>query len=260
MFGFRPGVVRARQPADDVPALHEDERPDRQTGVHLGPIEDKHAAQKLVHLAENLFDLCRDYSILTQSPHGGPCPWKQMNKCVGPCDGSIDLEAYRQLVAYSADGAGRPAGLRPRADAPHEAGGGGAAVRDRREDQGVRRAALAARQGPVPPRPAARGFSVRHAPARPARGDGQSVPHHARPDRADRRPHRRAEAHRRAAATDSRSSRTNGATRAAARRRPASNASASSPITSSSPRPRRAFSCRSRRSTRSRSPRRIATC
>jgi hypothetical protein len=25
-----------------------------------------------------------------------------MNKCVGPCDGTIDLDAYRQLVAYSA--------------------------------------------------------------------------------------------------------------------------------------------------------------
>ena len=50
---------------------------------------------------ENLFDLCRDYSILTQSPHAGPCPWKQMNKCVGPCDGSVSLEAYRELIAFS---------------------------------------------------------------------------------------------------------------------------------------------------------------
>jgi excinuclease UvrABC nuclease subunit len=50
---------------------------------------------------ESLFDLCRDYSILIQSPGAGPCPWKQMNKCVGPCDGTIDLAAYRQLIAFS---------------------------------------------------------------------------------------------------------------------------------------------------------------
>jgi excinuclease UvrABC nuclease subunit len=76
--------------------------PTGKTGRYFGPIEDKHAAQKLVHQMENLFDLCRDYSILTQSPNAGPCAWKQMGKCVGPCDGTIDLSAYRQLVAFSA--------------------------------------------------------------------------------------------------------------------------------------------------------------
>src|SRR5205085_8288365 len=50
-----------------------------------------------------------DYSILTQSPRGGPCPWKQMEKCVGPCDGTIDLDAYRQLVAFSATVLAEPA-------------------------------------------------------------------------------------------------------------------------------------------------------
>ena len=70
-------------------------------GEYFGPIEDKHAAQKLVHTIENLFDLCRDYSILVQSPNGGPCPWKQMNKCVGPCDGTISLKSYREIVADS---------------------------------------------------------------------------------------------------------------------------------------------------------------
>ncbi|MEA2733896.1 MAG: excinuclease subunit [Humisphaera sp.] len=102
MFGFRPAWFVHVNPWTTFPRYTKTIEPIKQTGVHLGPIEDKHAAQKLVHLAENLFDLCRDYSILTQSPNGGPCPWRQMNKCVGPCDGSIDLDAYRQLIAYSA--------------------------------------------------------------------------------------------------------------------------------------------------------------
>jgi hypothetical protein len=103
MFGFRPAWFVHVNPWTTFPRYTKTNDPIKQTGVHLGPIEDKHAAQKLVHLAENLFDLCRDYSILTQSPHGGPCAWRQMNKCVGPCDGSIDLEAYGQLVARSAE-------------------------------------------------------------------------------------------------------------------------------------------------------------
>ena len=102
MFGFRPAWFVHVNPQTTFPRYTKTSDPVKQTGVHLGPIEDKHAAQKLVHLAENLFDLCRDYSILTQAPHGGPCAWRQMNKCVGPCDGSIDLDAYRQLVAFSA--------------------------------------------------------------------------------------------------------------------------------------------------------------
>lgn len=71
------------------------------TANHFGPVGEKHAAEKLVQQIESLFDLCRDYRILTQSPNAGPCAWKQMNRCVGPCDGTISLEAYRQLIAHS---------------------------------------------------------------------------------------------------------------------------------------------------------------
>jgi excinuclease ABC subunit C len=102
MFGFRPAWFVHVNPWATHPRYTRTIDPTGQTGLYLGPIEDKHAAQKLVHTAENLFDLCRDYSILSQSPDAGPCAWKQMNKCVGPCDGTIGLDAYRQLVAYSA--------------------------------------------------------------------------------------------------------------------------------------------------------------
>ncbi len=105
MTGFRPAWFVHVNPQTTYPrytrTIEPTHRPTQRTAVYLGPLEDKHAAQKLVHLAESLFDLCRDYSILTQSPHAGPCAWKQMGKCVGPCDGTISLDAYRQLVAHS---------------------------------------------------------------------------------------------------------------------------------------------------------------
>ena len=101
MLGMRPAWFVHVNPETTYPRYVKTNDPTGSTGTYFGPIEDKHAAQKLVHTMENLFDLCRDYSILTQSP-GGPCPWKQMGKCVGPCDGSVSLGAYRQLVGYSA--------------------------------------------------------------------------------------------------------------------------------------------------------------
>jgi hypothetical protein len=102
MIGFRPAWFAHVNPETNYPRYVKTIDPTARSGTYFGPIEDKHAAQKLVHLMEALFDLCRDYSILTQSPNAGPCSWKQMSKCVGPCDGTISLEAYRQLVEFSA--------------------------------------------------------------------------------------------------------------------------------------------------------------
>jgi len=101
MLGLRPAWFVHVNPKTTYPRYVKTNDATGKTGTYFGPIEDKHAAQKLVHTVENLFDLCRDYSILTQSPHAGPCPWKQMNKCAGPCDGTISLAAYRELISYS---------------------------------------------------------------------------------------------------------------------------------------------------------------
>jgi excinuclease UvrABC nuclease subunit len=102
MTGFRPAWFIHVNPQTTWPRYIKTINLTARSGIYLGPMEDKHSAQKLVHLIESLFDLCRDYSILTQSPNAGPCPWKQMRKCVGPCDGTISLEAYRELIAFSA--------------------------------------------------------------------------------------------------------------------------------------------------------------
>jgi excinuclease UvrABC nuclease subunit len=110
MAGMRPAWFVYVNPDTTYPRYVKTIDPTGKTGQYFGPIEDKHAAQKLVHTMENLFDLCRDYSILTQSPRGGPCPWKQMGKCVGPCDGTIGLGAYGALVAFSAEVLADPQG------------------------------------------------------------------------------------------------------------------------------------------------------
>ncbi len=102
LAGLRPAWWVHVNPQTNYPRYVKSNDPTALTGgIHLGPIEEKQAAERYVQAVEGLFDLCRDYRLLTQAPHGGPCAWRQMNKCVGPCDGSISLSAYRQLIAHT---------------------------------------------------------------------------------------------------------------------------------------------------------------
>lgn len=84
------------------------------SGMLLGPIEDKHAANRLIELLESAFDLCRYYTTLTQAPHGKACAYKEMGRCDAPCDGSARMEVYRQRIAQAAQTATNPAPERSR--------------------------------------------------------------------------------------------------------------------------------------------------
>jgi len=81
-------------------------------GRLIGPFRDKHAAQKAAETLDDLFDLCRYHHILVQAPHGLACAYKEMGKCPAPCDGSEEMEAYRERVAEAADFAAGPASRR----------------------------------------------------------------------------------------------------------------------------------------------------
>jgi excinuclease UvrABC nuclease subunit len=70
-------------------------------GVLVGPLEDKHAAARLIELVEDSFDLCRYYNVLVESPNGRACAYKEMGKCPAPCDGSISIEQYHEMIRWS---------------------------------------------------------------------------------------------------------------------------------------------------------------
>lgn len=76
--------------------------------VFLGPIADKHAAGRVIETLDDLFDLCRYYHVLVQSPNASACAYKEMGKCPAPCDGSETLESYRDRVRRAAAFAGQP--------------------------------------------------------------------------------------------------------------------------------------------------------
>lgn len=92
----------AIDPAAKFPRYTVTDSPDRNLRqTTFGPLATRSAAQKLVETLEDAFDLCRYYHILTQSPHGQACAYKQMHKCPAPCDGSVSFSAYRQQIDLS---------------------------------------------------------------------------------------------------------------------------------------------------------------
>jgi len=103
MTGFRPAWFTHVNPDARFPRYTKTIDLTSRPGLFIGPVEDKHAAARLIELAEDAFDLCRYYNILTEAPHGRACAYKEMGKCPAPCDGSISMEQYRGLVQWSAD-------------------------------------------------------------------------------------------------------------------------------------------------------------
>ena len=101
MVGFRPAWFVHVNPDSSFPRYIKTTDLGK-PGVLLGPLEDKHAAAGLIEMVEDAFDLCRYYNILTVSPNGKACAYKEMGKCPAPCDGTVSMQQYRSLVDWSA--------------------------------------------------------------------------------------------------------------------------------------------------------------
>jgi excinuclease UvrABC nuclease subunit len=111
MVGFRPAWFVHVNPDSPFPRYTKTIDLSIRTGVLMGPLEDKHAAGRLVEQAADWFDLCRYYNILIESPNGKACAYKEMGKRPAPCDGSISMDQYRRLVDWSARSIVDPAEL-----------------------------------------------------------------------------------------------------------------------------------------------------
>ncbi len=70
--------------------------------LNVGPFDKRSRAHDFVAELEHLFELCRDYDILEKVPKGEPCVYFEMGRCPAPCDGSISLDRYREMMAASA--------------------------------------------------------------------------------------------------------------------------------------------------------------
>lgn len=64
----------------------------------LGPIRDKHKANRAVEQIVDMLDLCRYPRELARAPQGTPCVYKEMGRCPAACDGSEPMTAYRDRL------------------------------------------------------------------------------------------------------------------------------------------------------------------
>jgi len=102
MVGFRPAWFIHVNPQAEFPRYTKTIDLSAAEGMFIGPVEDKHAAARLIELVEDAFDLCRYYKILIEAPRGRACAYKEMGRCPAPCDGSISMQQYRAMIAESA--------------------------------------------------------------------------------------------------------------------------------------------------------------
>ncbi|HLL90460.1 MAG TPA: hypothetical protein VK324_14265 [Tepidisphaeraceae bacterium] len=109
MVGFRPAWFVHVNPDAAFPRYAKTTDLSLRTGRLIGPIDGKEQAQKLVQLVEDAFDLCRYYPVLVEAPRGRACAYKEMGKCPAPCDGTVSMDAYRQMVQLSVDTLVNPA-------------------------------------------------------------------------------------------------------------------------------------------------------
>lgn len=103
MVGFRPAWFLHVDPDALFPRYVKTIDLSDEKGVYVGPVEDKHAAARLIQVVEDCFDLCRYHNVLLESPNGRACAYKEMGKCPAPCDGSIDMNHYRLMIDLSAE-------------------------------------------------------------------------------------------------------------------------------------------------------------
>jgi hypothetical protein len=109
MLGFRPAWFVHINPQTLFPRYTKTTALAGRGGLLFGPLDDKHAAARLVQIMEDAFDLCRYFSILVQSPSASACAYKGMGKCPAPCDGSISMDQYHQLIDLSVHTLAHPA-------------------------------------------------------------------------------------------------------------------------------------------------------
>jgi excinuclease UvrABC nuclease subunit len=85
-------------PDDHLPRFAASDRIGGERGDAIGPFATRAACTGFIDAVEDVFDLCRYYDILQQTPHGTPCVYAEMNRCAVPCDGTQPLGEYRKVV------------------------------------------------------------------------------------------------------------------------------------------------------------------
>ena len=90
-------------PAARIPRLTPTQKVFASKATYIGPFTSRANCTRYIELLTELFGLCRSPDVLEQAPHGRRCAYYDMGKCPAPCDGSVPLERYRDLISDAVD-------------------------------------------------------------------------------------------------------------------------------------------------------------
>lgn len=103
LLGFGPAEFIRIDPSAATPRFTVTRELRGDGARYLGPLPTRKAADTWIDMLADLFDLCRYYDILEKAPHGEACAYFDMGKCPAPCDGTIGLNVYRDMIAAAWD-------------------------------------------------------------------------------------------------------------------------------------------------------------
>lgn len=98
LVGFGPAWFVHVDPAARIPKLVVSRMLRAGPGETLGPFATHPDAAQFVQILEDAFDLCRYDHILEQAPNGQACAYFEMGKCPAPCDGTVPMARYREMM------------------------------------------------------------------------------------------------------------------------------------------------------------------
>ncbi len=98
---FAPAWFASIAPGDRFPRWRVGKYAFAKDSCDVGPFESRKQCGEFVKGLEDLFDLCREYEILRQTPHGEACAYFEMGKCPAPCNGTVSMDVYRTMLDAS---------------------------------------------------------------------------------------------------------------------------------------------------------------
>jgi excinuclease UvrABC nuclease subunit len=102
MLAWKPAWLVAVDAEDAAPHFVRT-RDIRVSRRKFGPFPSGKAAEAFIAAIQDAFDLCRNVRCLRQAPDAAPCAYAQMGRCLSPCDGTISMSLYREVVRRAAD-------------------------------------------------------------------------------------------------------------------------------------------------------------
>jgi len=101
LLGFGPAEFIRVDPAAATPrfTVTRELKPDG--ARYLGPLPTRKAADAWIDMLADVFDLCRYYDVLEKAPHGQACAYFDMGKCPAPCNGTVPMSDYRDMVSQA---------------------------------------------------------------------------------------------------------------------------------------------------------------